>query len=243
MAGVCLVGLGCVRQEATTIAPVQPRPVSQEAKNRTVTLPQVEARAGTAVAILIDTSGSMEQAVPDQKGTPRPKYQIAQAALDRIIRQTAQWKKSHSGQTLQLGIYHFSSTVSPVLPMADFDEAKAQAAVKRIPRPQGGTAIGRAIQEGYQALYQSGCNRKFIVCITDGENTSGPAPDWVARNLHTQTEGAVELDFVAFDTSAKQFRFLKDINGHAVEAANGEQLQAELTKIYETRILAEKPEP
>jgi len=81
------------------------------------------------------------------------------------------------------------------------------------------------------------------VFITDGENTSGPAPDWVARNLHAQTEGAVELDFVAFDTSASQFRFLKDINGHAVEAANGEQLQAELTKIYENRILAEKPEP
>jgi Mg-chelatase subunit ChlD len=241
VAGVCLVALGCARQAPTPRT--QPAPVVGAGTTYYLDLPRVEARPGTAVAILMDTSGSMDQAVPDQQGKPRPKYQIAHDALQRIIEQTARWKKSHASETLQLGIYHFSSSVSPVLAMSDFDEAKARDAVKRIPKPKGGTAIGRALETGYQALFQAGCQRKFIVCITDGENTSGPAPDWVARHLHAQTEGAVELDFVAFDTSASQFRFLKDLKGHVVEAANGAQLQAELTKIYEHRILAEKPEP
>jgi len=48
---------------------------------------------------------------------------------------------------------------------------------------------------------------------------------------------------VAFDTSAKQFKFLSDVNGHVVEASDGDQLNAELTKIYERRILVEKEEP
>jgi Mg-chelatase subunit ChlD len=242
VAGLGLVASGCGRVAHVTTARTGAGAGVWQT-SRIVDLPKVEARPGTAVAILIDTSGSMDQAVPDQQGKKRPKFEIAREALDRIIQQTGQWKKSHPDQTLEMGLYRFSSTVDTVLAMGDFDQAKARAAVTRIPRPSGGTAIGRALQEGYKALYHSGCNRKFIVCITDGENTSGPSPEWVARNLHAQTEGAVELDFVAFDTSASQFQFLKYVNGHAVEAANGEQLQAELTKIYEHRILAEKPEP
>src|SRR5262249_13922408 len=107
----------------------------------------------------------------------------------------------------------------------------------------GGTAIGTALEEAYRALFQSGCTRKFIVCITDGENTSGPPPSVVAINLDKQTGSAVNLEFVAFDTSARQFRFLHQVKGHVVEAANGAQLEAELKKIYEQRILKAEAEP
>jgi Mg-chelatase subunit ChlD len=194
---------------------------------------------GTAVVILVDTSGSMEQPVRTAEGKNQPKYQIAHQALDRIIEQTSDWKKKHADQNLQLGIYHFASSVSQVLAMGDFDAEKAQKAVARIPRPHGGTAIGKALQEGFRALDKSGCTRMFVVCITDGENTVNPPPDKVARKLYAQTGGKVELHFVAFDTSATQFRFLQDVNGHVVEARDGGQLQQELQKIYEKRILAE----
>jgi len=207
-----------------------------------IDLPQTETRLGTAVVVLVDTSGSMEQPVHDQSGQLRPKYVIAREALERIVQHTARWKKEHADANLQMGIYHFSSTVAEVLPISVFDEGKARAALKWIPRPKGGTAIGRALEEGFKALYRSGCARKFVVCITDGENTSGPPPDGVARQLYAQTNGAVELHFVAFDTSASQFKFLSGVNGHVVEAADGRQLQDELTKVYESRILVEKEE-
>jgi hypothetical protein len=208
-----------------------------------IDLPKGEARPGTAVVVLVDTSSSMQQDVPDQNKQLRPKHELAREALGRIVDQTAAWKKDHpNSPPVYLGIYQFSSTVAQVLPVGEFDPAKARAAVQAIPLPNGGTAIGRALEEGFKALYRSGCARKFIVCITDGENTSGPPPDQVARQLHAQTEGAVELHFVAFDTSASQFRFLSAVNGYAVEARDGGQLQAELTRIYGKRILAEAPE-
>ncbi len=209
----------------------------------TIDLPQVEPRAGTAVAILIDTSGSMGQSVRDADGQQRPKHEIAREALRRIIEYTGGWKKDHADRLLYLGICNFSSSVAPVLPMAEFDQAKAEASLAKIPRPNSGTAIGRALEQGFQALYGSGCVRKYVVCITDGDNTSGPPPQVIARQLHNQTKGDVEIHFVAFDVEAAKFRFLRDVNGYVVQAADGPQLQAELAKIYEKRILAEAEEP
>lgn len=200
-------------------------------------------REGTAVVILVDTSGSMAQSVKDSKGQMRPKNQIALEALDHIVLSTGAWKKDHPKTNLQLAVYNFNSSVHEVLPMGEFDQAKAQAALKRLPPPNSGTAIGTALEVAFKALYRSGCARKFVVCVTDGENTAGPAPDWVARHLHAQTEGEVEMQFVAFDTSASQFQFLKDVNGHVVEASDGAKLQGELEKIYQQRILVEKEEP
>ena len=80
-----------------------------------------------------------------------------------------------------------------------------------------------------------------MVCISDGENTAGNPPDYIARILYEQTKGEVEIHFVAFDTSPQKFGFLEKVNGSVVEAADGKQLQARLTDIYEKRILAEAP--
>jgi hypothetical protein len=61
----------------------------------------------------------------------------------------------------------------------------------------------------------------------------------MARQLFAQTKGDVEIHFVAFDTSARNFAFLKNVNGSVVEAADGAQLQARLVELYEKRILVE----
>jgi len=204
-----------------------------------IDLPRVDQRLCTAVVLLVDTSGSMSQSVPDRGGVQQPKHLIARRALDRIIDYTTNWRQTHSDRVLQLAIYHFSSAVHGVLQMGVFDGAAATSAVGRIPGPGGGTAIGLALEAGFRSLYGSGCVRKYIVCITDGENTAGPPPDRIARQLYRQTGGEVEIHFVAFDMSAARFDFLKDANGTAVEAADGEQLQAQLSEIYEKRILAE----
>jgi Mg-chelatase subunit ChlD len=204
-----------------------------------IDLPQPAQKLGTAVVLLIDISPSMAQAVPDHAGHKRPKNDIAREALQRIIRVTDDWHRQHADTNLYLGIVQFDRTCSTILPIAAFDAAKAQAAVEKPPRPGDGTAIGLALEEGFKALYATGCIRKHLVCITDGENTVGTAPDQVARQLYSQTKGDVEIHFIAFDTSAKQFGFLKAVNGSVVEAADGAQLQAQLIELYEKRILVE----
>jgi hypothetical protein len=227
--GLAVSGLGC--GVAATAVPSR------------IDLPAVEPVHGTAVVILVDTSGSMRDGVRDHDGKQRPKDTIARAALEKIVQATADWKKTHADQVLQLGILEFSDHAERVLPMGSFDQARSLAAVKKIRAPDGGTAIGLALEDGFKALYGTGCDRKFLLCITDGENTVGPPPDAVARQLFDQTKGQVEIHFIAFDTSAAKFGFLKDVNGHSCEAADAAQLQAELTRIYEKRILAEMEEP
>lgn len=239
---LALIAAGCGSSTPVTKSGPRPAGPGPGAGPHAIDLPRTEPHAGTAVVILVDTSGSMAQKVPDGHGKQRPKNVIAREALKGIVDYTSQWKKAHAGSHLALGIFNFSSRVHEVLPMGEFDAGKAEAALAKIPAPNGGTAIGLAIEDAYKALYRSGCTRKFIVCVTDGENTAGPGPDMVARQLHAQTEGAVQLNFVAFDTRASQFKFLNDIKGHVVEAADGGKLQAELTNIYEKRILAEAPD-
>lgn len=206
-----------------------------------IALPKTTPHPGTAVVILVDTSGSMSSSVPDKEGVQQPKSKLAHEALQRILDKTGDWKKDHPDASLDLGLAHFSGSVTEVLPMGAFDRDKAAQALGRIASPGGGTAIGLALQEGFKSLYRSGATRKFLVCITDGQNTSGSKPEIVAPQLHKQTNGEVTIFFVAFDTSAAHFKFLSGVNGHAVEAADGAQLQTELTKIYEERILLEAP--
>ena len=189
--------------------------------------------------ILIDTSGSMEQTVHDHNGKKRPKNQIAGEALRKIIQVTQSWQEKHSETPLYLGISSFSSVTSEVLKIAPFDSGIATEAVSKIPMPAGGTAIGKAITDGFSSLYSTGCVRKHLVCITDGNNTIGTPPDLIARQLYSQTHGEVEVHFVAFDTSPKHFGFLKDTGGSVFEAADEQQLQARLIEIYEKRIFAE----
>ncbi len=236
---ICLAAVsGCGRSPSPP-APSKSAAAPTAGGVPSIHLPQPAQRLGTAVVLLVDISPSMEQPVPDHAGHMRPKNRIAREALQRVIRVTDDWHKQHADSTLYLGITHFDRACSTILPMGPFDAARADAAVAKKPRPGDGTAIGLALEDGFKALYGTGCIRKHLVCITDGESNVGPPPDAVAHQLYSQTKGDVEIHFIAFDTSARHFGFLKDVNGSVVEAADGAQLQAQLVELYEKRILVE----
>ena len=48
-------------------------------------------------------------------------------------------------------------------------------------------------------LYRAGTIRKYILVVTDGENTEGVSPRRIARDINRRSEGAVRMFFVAFD--------------------------------------------
>jgi hypothetical protein len=75
--------------------------------------------------------------------------------------------------------------------------------------------------------------------VTDGENTAGRSPDQVAREIFQKSEQGVAIYFVAFDTSADRFAFLKQVRGDVIGAGNGVELKRALDEIYQGRILAE----
>ena len=84
-------------------------------------------------------------------------------------------------------------------------------------------------------LYRAGVFRKYLLVVTDGENTSGPQPGRCrARNLSEERRGR-EIYFVAFDTSAEKFAFLKEVGGDVIGAGSGGELRRRSTRSTRAR--------
>ena len=197
---------------------------------------EVDEGLGAAVAILIDTSGSMKEKA---LGDDRSKADVAREALEAMFDATESLVAKRRDFAVKVGIYSFSSDASTVLPMQPFDRTAVRNALARLPSPGGGTAIGEAMSTARPDLYRSGVFRKYLLVVTDGENTSGRSPDEVAEAIFQKSEGAVAIYFVAFDTSAERFAFLKQVRGDVIGAGNAAELRNALDEIYQDRILAE----
>ena len=198
----------------------------------------VEEGLGAAVAILVDTSGSMRERVD---GDSRPKYVLAREALEAMLDATDAFVAKRPDFPIKIGLYSFSSSARRLYPIQRYDRAAIAAALDELPRPGGGTAIGDAMRVARPDLYQAGVFRKYILVVTDGENTTGRSPNDVAREIWGKSEGAVQVFFVAFDTSPEKFAFLKGVGGDVLGAGTGAELRKALDGIYQGRILAEAP--
>src|SRR5256712_10038907 len=195
---------------------------------------EVEEGLGGAVAILIDTSGSMRDEAP---GDTRPKYVVAQEALEAMLDATDAFVAKRPDFPIKIGLYTFSSSVRTLRSIQPYDRNAIRAALATLPQPGGGTAIGDAMREARPDLYRAGVFRKYLLVVTDGENTNGRSPDQVAREIWRKSEGAVRTFFVAFDTSPQKFSFLKDVGGDVIGAGTGAELPQALDGIYQGEIL------
>ena len=188
------------------------------------------------MAILIDTSGSMKETVP---GESRPKSEIARDAIEAMLDATETVMARRPGFPIKVGIYSFSSHASVQLPIQPYNRAAIRRALANVPAPGGGTAIGDAMRSARPDLYRAGVFRKYLLVVTDGDNTTGRSPGEVARDIFRKSEGGVQIHFVAFDTSPEKFAFLKDMGGSVIGASNGADLRKALDDIYQGKILAE----
>jgi Mg-chelatase subunit ChlD len=196
----------------------------------------VEEGLGAAIAVIVDTSGSMKDQAP---GDPRPKHVIAREAIEQMLDATDAFQAKRPDFPIKIGLYSFSSEVEELRAITPYDRAAVRAALEKLPAPGGGTAIGEAMREARPALYRAGVFRKYLLVVTDGENTRGRDPERVAREIFSKSDGAVQIYFVAFDTSAEKFGFLKEVGGDVVSAATGPELRLALDGIYQGKILAE----
>jgi Mg-chelatase subunit ChlD len=196
----------------------------------------LEEGLGAAVAIIVDTSGSMKDPAP---GDNRPKFEIAREAIEQMLDATEAFIARRPDFPIKIGLYSFSSDARELRGIAPYDRAALRASLAAMPAPAGGTAIGDAMREARPALYRAGVFRKYLLVVTDGENTRGRDPERVARDIFSRSDGAVQIYFVAFDTSAEKFGFLKEVGGDVVGAGTGPDLRAALDGIYQGKILAE----
>jgi Mg-chelatase subunit ChlD len=199
----------------------------------------VDEGLGAAVAILIDTSGSMREKAG---GDSRPKYVVAQEAIEAMLDATDAFVAKRPDFPIKIGIYSFSSNVRTLRSIQRYDRTAIRQALDTLPRPGGGTAIGEALREARPDLYRAGVFRKYLLVVTDGDNTSGRDPESVAREIFSKSQGAVQVYFVAFDTTPQKFTFLKEVGGDVIGAGTGEELRKALDGIYQGKILAEAPD-
>jgi hypothetical protein len=200
---------------------------------------EIEESLGAAVAILIDTSGSMKAPAPGGDG--RPKYEVAHDALEAMLDATDAFIAKRPDFPIKIGVYSFSSSVRRLQPIAPYNRDELRRTLALVPRPGGGTAIGEALAAARPDLYRAGVFRKYLLVVTDGENTSGRPPDQVVREIFAKSEGGVQTYFVAFDTSPGAFGFLKEAGGDVFGAGTSDELRKALDGIYQGKILAEAP--
>jgi hypothetical protein len=197
---------------------------------------EVEEGLGAAVAILVDTSGSMRERAP---GDSRPKYVVAHEAIEAMLDATDKFIAKRPDFPIKIGLYSFSSSVRTLRSIQPYDRSAIRFALTNLPGPGGGTAIGDAMREARPDLYRAGVFRKYLLVVTDGENTNGRSPDKVAREIWRKSEGGVQTYFVAFDTNPDKFAFLKDVGGDVIGAGTGAELRTALDGVYQGKILAE----
>ena len=147
---------------------------------------EVEEGLGASVAILIDTSGSMKERAGSDS---RRKSEVAQDALAAMLDATDAFIARRPDFPIKIGIYSFSSSVRRLRPIQPYDRAAIKSVLASLPGPGGGTAIGDAMREARPDLYRAGIFRKYLLVVTDGQNTNGRSPDDVAREIWTQEPG------------------------------------------------------
>lgn len=202
-----------------------------------------ERKDGIAAAVLIDTSGSMQETVKGADGQPLDKMEIARRCVNAVVRQTAGFAKDEPKIPTLLGIYEFSgrgqSMVRPVMPLAPPDSDRAGRALARL-RAHGNTPIGEAIIQAKKDLDATRLARMHILIVTDGENTAGHQPGdvvWAISRLPDEERPGIY--FIAFDVEAGIFQPAKDAGALVLPAANEAELRERLDYVMGSKILLE----
>jgi hypothetical protein len=208
------------------------------------------AEEGVALAIVYDTSGSMNESVNDEAGQARPKYRIANRALTAIAKRIETFATNTAAggpRKVHAGLFVFQKDAPrAALPFGPFDAAALQAWARDFSTPNGGTPLGNTLNTAGRAVLNSGLTRKHVLVITDGMNTVGPNPAAILPKLQDaarQNQTSLAVHFVAFDVDAKVFDVVKKQGATVVGAANESQLNTQLEFILEKKILLEDEEP
>lgn len=205
---------------------------------------------GVALAIIYDTSGSMQESVPDRAGGSSPKYIIANRALVAVAKQIQTFATNTVAgmpRKVATGLFIFQgSSARPVIKFGPFDAAAIENWAKSFSSPTGNTPLGNALTIAGQAVLDSPLSHKHVLIITDGMNTLGPKPEATLPLLQQKagaSGAAVSVHFIAFDANAKIFDPLKKLGATVVGAADEKQLNSQLEFILQHKILLEEEEP
>jgi hypothetical protein len=201
---------------------------------------------GIAVAVLIDTSGSMKEKVRDADGSKRRKLDIAERSVAQLVERAERASRERPEVPLVVGVYEFSvrsdsQRCRVVVPFGHPDRGEVERALASL-RPEGDTPIGDALISARRDLAATGFAHQHVLVVTDGENTKGYAPaDVVGALSRLPDDRRVSTYLVAFDVDAKVFDAVEEAGALVLPAAGGSELEQSLDYVLTGKILAEQP--
>jgi hypothetical protein len=205
---------------------------------------------GISILIALDCSGSMEEA-PAQSADGKKKYVIASESLTGVIDFIENFylsKARDQNIRLRMGLLRFNENVKVLFDLKDMDK-DAFAALKKITadtdsfKPAGKTAIGATLLAGAEILSQSGTIFKSLILISDGQNTTGDAPEQVLQAIVENRNNksvkdfpvltnSILVSFIGFDVEAGTFSGLHDLGSRITNAADKAGLKQSLESLF-----------
>ncbi len=231
---------------ATVVHPAPPPMILPSL--RPARLPDPE--EGVALAIVFDTSGSMGEPVADGKGGTEVKRLVALRALGAVVDRIDAWRSAappDAPRRVDAALVVFNEQRgSTVLPMAPLDVAAFRAWIEGHRVSSGPTPLGDSLRNAAEAVIPSALVHKHVIVVTDGENSTPPAPGPMLRAVRETAAAwktAVRAHFVAFDVDAKVFDAVKAEGATVVSASDARMLEERLRTIVENEILLESDAP
>jgi von Willebrand factor type A domain len=203
---------------------------------------------GISVVIAVDISGSMADR-PRSGGDA--KYLQSAAALKTVANFLENIARTQKDLKVQVALMKFDDFTDLVMPLTLLNEAGIALLDRKVdPRnfePNGGTAIGKAMEAGTEILAQSGTVIKSLIIVTDGENNVSPDPEDVMKAIYTNrnnistedmniTTNAQLTSFVGFDIQSPQFGKFRDLGARITSADNQEEIEKGLRSFLEADI-------
>ena len=149
---------------------------------------EVEEGLGAAVAILIDTSGSMKERAP---GDAPAQHEVAKEALDAMLDATDAFIARRPDFPIKIGALQFLQRCQHAAPFSRTTAPPSSACWRTCPAPAAAPRSATPCARRGRSL-PGGVFRKYLLVVTDGENTNGVTRGGRARHLE-QEPGRVQV--------------------------------------------------
>lgn len=198
-----------------------------------------------ALAIVFDTSGSMNQPIAAKTTAGRDtKFHVAQRAFGLVLDRLEGFTKSPVAKPLSVSVTIFKGQNAVVaVPLVPFDAANLRRWFAHA-RADGATPLGNALYLAGQQLLSSPASSRHLLVLTDGANTAGRTPEAALKQINEAAEHkkiAVFTHVIALDIAPATFAALKQQGATLIGAADETQLNTQFDFILEEKILVEAP--
>ena len=198
---------------------------------------EVDEGFGAAVAILIDTSrldarrGARRLAAESRRRTGGARGDVRR---HRVAGREAPRLRGQ-GWHLQL----FERRLDRAADAAVRSRRHPRRARARAPALAAAPPLARPCSRRGPTCIVQACSASICWSSRTGRTRPAEARTRWRSEIFQKSEQAVAIYFVAFDTSADRFAFLKQVQGDVIGAGSGPELRKALDEIYQGRILAE----